>query len=179
MELENKRVHVVGLGASGLSAARLLHRKRARVVLNDVRDAGAIAGLDEAAKETGAELVLGSHPESLFTSVDLVVVSPGVPPLPAIRAAEAAGIPVISEIELASRFVFGRIAAITGTNGKSTVTTLLGEMAKRSGVPTFVGGNLGTPFADAPGSLAADAGFSVLELSSFQLERVDRFRSEE
>lgn len=177
MELENKRILVVGLGASGLSAARLLHRKRARVVLNDVRDAGAIAGLDEAAKETGAELVLGSHPESLFTSVDLVVVSPGVPPLPAIRAAEAAGIPVISEIELASRFVFGRIAAITGTNGKSTVTTLLGEMAKRSGVPTFVGGNLGTPFADAPGSLAADAGFSVLELSSFQLERVDRFRA--
>jgi UDP-N-acetylmuramoylalanine--D-glutamate ligase len=177
MELERKRVLVVGLGKSGLSAARLLAAKGASVVLNDVRDSSKIDGIEEFARSIAAETVLGHHPVELFTSVGLVVVSPGVPPLPALDAATAAGIPVISEIELASRFVRAKIAAVTGTNGKSTVTSLLGEMAQKSAVPTFVGGNLGTPFADAVGTLAADAGFSVLELSSFQLERVDRFRA--
>jgi UDP-N-acetylmuramoylalanine--D-glutamate ligase len=177
VELEQKRALVVGLGKSGFSAARLLSSKGARVVLNDVRELGKVEGLEAFAQSISAETVLGHHPVELFTSVDLVVVSPGVPPLPALDAATAAGVLVISEIELASRFVRAKIAAVTGTNGKSTVTSLLGEMAQKSAVPTFVGGNLGTPFAEAAGTLAADSGFSVLELSSFQLERVDRFRA--
>jgi UDP-N-acetylmuramoylalanine--D-glutamate ligase len=177
MELDQKRVLVVGLGKSGLAAARLLAEKGARVVLNDVRDASQIEGLDPLASSISAEVVLGEHPVDLFTSVDAVVVSPGVPPLAAIEAATARGVPILSEIELSSWFVYGKIAAVTGTNGKSTVTTLLGEMAEKSGAPTFVGGNLGTPFASAVGTTAADAGFSVLELSSFQLERVETFRA--
>src|SRR5690606_31548059 len=115
MELLNKRVLVVGLGKSGLAAARLLADEGARVVLNDVREAAAIDGLEALASSIGAEVVLGEHPAELFTAVDAIVLSPGVPPLPSLEAAARAGVSILSEIELASRFVHGRIAAVTGT----------------------------------------------------------------
>jgi len=169
---------VVGLGASGLAVARLLRERGAEVVVNDVRDRAALGDAVAAAEALGARAVLGSHPASLFTSVDRIVVSPGVPPLPALAAADAAGVPVASEVEVASWFLEGRVVAITGTNGKSTVTSLVGEMCARSGRPTFVGGNLGTPLVEVVGTEAAGPdGIVVVELSSFQLERVDRFRA--
>ena len=172
---KGKRVLVVGLGKTGTAATRLLLAQGAHVIANDARDAlGALADELHAA---GAELALGGHDQAQFTAVDAIVVSPGVPPLPAIDAALAKGIPVMSEIELASRFMTSTLIGITGTNGKSTVTTLVGEMCKRTGRPTFVGGNLGTPLIDVVGTPAADrGGYAVVELSSFQLERVERLR---
>ncbi|MEM9068321.1 MAG: UDP-N-acetylmuramoyl-L-alanine--D-glutamate ligase [Myxococcota bacterium] len=175
MEVKAQRVLVVGLGASGQAAARLLAAKGATVIGNDSRDA--IEGAD-ALREAGVELALGHHDEALFASVDRIVVSPGVPPLSALKVAEEAGVPIASEVELASWFVKGTVVAITGTNGKSTVTSLIGAMAETLGRPSFVGGNLGKPLTAVVDTPAAEEdGVIVVELSSFQLERVDRFRA--
>jgi UDP-N-acetylmuramoylalanine--D-glutamate ligase len=166
---------VVGLGKSGVAAARLLVKRGAHVIGNDLRSAEQLGDDGRALEADGVQLALGHHDPALFTSVDQIVVSPGVPQLPALTAAERAGIPIASEIELASWFVRGTLIGITGTNGKSTVTTLVGEMCRRSGKPTFVGGNLGTPLVDVVGTKAAEpGGYVVVELSSFQLERIDR-----
>ena len=179
MELRGKRALVVGLGASGLSALRLLARKGARVLANDSREALALGDAAAEARQLGAELHLGSHRAELFEGVDLIVVSPGVPRLAALEAAEQAGVPVWSEVELAGRFLQGKVLAVTGTNGKSTVTSLLACMCELSGVPTFAGGNLGRPVCDAIETAAAGReGFVVVEVSSFQLERVDSFRAQ-
>ena len=173
MDVRGQRFLVVGLGKSGRAAARFLASRGARVVANDVR-----SEIDAPDELRGIELALGGHPVELFTGVDRIVVSPGVPPLDALVAAEQAGVPIASEIELASWFLDSWVVAITGTNGKSTVTTLIGEMLQQSGRPTFVGGNLGTPLIDVVGTPAATQGGAVVvELSSFQLERVDRFRA--
>jgi UDP-N-acetylmuramoylalanine--D-glutamate ligase len=165
---------VVGLGASGLAAVRVLRAAGARVVANDMRQVSELGDKAEQVRALGAELVCGGHDPALFTSVDRIVLSPGVPPMPALEAADRAGIPVASEIELASWFIQGTVLGITGTNGKSTVTTLVGEMCAATGRPTFVGGNLGRPLVEAVGSEAAKkGGIVVVELSSFQLERVE------
>lgn len=178
VELANARVLVVGLGKSGLAAVRLLAARGARVIANDRRSEAELGEVAAEARALGADLALGSHDPELFTSVDRIVVSPGVPPLPALAAADRAGVPVASEVELASWFLRGTVVAVTGTNGKSTVTTMIGEMCRRTGRPTFVGGNLGTPLVDVVESDAAGPdGLVVVELSSFQLERVDRFRA--
>jgi UDP-N-acetylmuramoylalanine--D-glutamate ligase len=178
MDLERKVVLVVGLGASGRAAARLLAARGAKVILNDARTAEALPDAVALAGEIDAGLELGGHDPELFTSVDRIVLSPGVPRLPAIDAADAAGIPVSSEIELASAFVEGRILGITGTNGKSTVTSMVGAICEAAGLPTFVGGNLGAPLAGVVGTEAASPrGVMVVELSSFQLERVSSFRA--
>ncbi len=175
MNLQGARVLVVGLGRSGLAAVRLLAARGARVIANDLRREGELGETAGTARQLGAELRLGAHDEALFTSVDRIVLSPGVPPLPALAAAERAGIPIWSEIELSSRFLRGTIVGITGTNGKSTVTTLLGEMCSGGDRPVFVGGNLGSPLTDAVDSPAAGPdGVVVVELSSFQLERVEQ-----
>jgi UDP-N-acetylmuramoylalanine--D-glutamate ligase len=178
VELRNKRVTVVGLGESGLLAARLLLRLGARVTLNDARDAAALGARVAELAEAGARLDLGGHDAERLADNDLIVVSPGVPQLLELAAAEARGVKLVSEIELASWFVRGTVIGITGTNGKSTVTTLIGEMCKRTGKPTFVGGNLGTPLVAVVDSPAAKPdGFVVVELSSFQLERIEHFRA--
>ncbi len=178
MDLERKVVLVVGLGASGRAAARLLASRGAKVILNDRRTAEELPEAVALAGEIGAGLELGAHDAELFTSVDRVVLSPGVPRLPALDAADAAGVPVSSEIELASAFVEGRVLGITGTNGKSTVTSMVGAICAEAGLPTFVGGNLGTPLCDVVGTEAASPrGVMVVELSSFQLERVEHFRA--
>ena len=178
MDLAKERVLVVGLGKSGLAAVRLLAAQGARVVANDHRSEADLGEAALAARAAGAELALGGHDPELFTAVDRIVVSPGVPRLEALAAADRAGVPVASEVELASWFLRGDVLAVTGTNGKSTVTTMLGDMCRRTGRPTFVGGNLGTPLVDVVGTAAAgEDGLVVVELSSFQLERVDRFRA--
>lgn len=176
MQVAGKNAVIVGAGASGLAAAALLVRRGARVVVNDGRSRDALGDTATRAEQAGAELALGGHEEAVFDGADLVVVSPGVPPLPVLDALAARGVEVIGEIELASRFLGGMLIAIGGTNGKSTVTTLVGEMMRRTGRPTFVGGNLGQPLAEAVGTPAgSEGGVAVVEVSSFQLERVRRF----
>jgi UDP-N-acetylmuramoylalanine--D-glutamate ligase len=152
VELAGQKVLVVGLGKSGVAAARLLAEKGARVIGNDQREEHELSADALALRGAGVELSLGGHPAALFTSVDRIVTSPGVPALPALRAAEDMGVPIASEIELASWFVRAPILGVTGTNGKSTVTTLVGEMCQASGRSTFVGGNLGTPLVDVVGT---------------------------
>ena len=175
-QLIGKRVLVVGLGKSGQAAVRLLRAKGAHVIANDLRSAAELGEVASELESYGAELALGAHDPALFTRVDQIVLSPGVPPMAALDAADEAGIPIASEVELASWFIDAFVIGITGTNGKSTVTTLVGEMCKRSGRPTFVGGNLGTPLVDVVETPAAQGGYVVVELSSYQLERVSELR---
>ena len=175
-KLQGKRILVVGLGRSGLAAVRLLRSRGAHVVANDART---VEELGDAALEMhalGAELALGGHDPALFRKVDQIVLSPGVPPMAAIDAADRAGVPIASEVELASWFMSATVIGITGTNGKSTVTTLVGEMCEASGRPTFVGGNLGRPLCEVANTEAAQGGYVVVELSSYQLERVSELR---
>src|SRR5687767_13859353 len=171
MDLRGKRVVVIGLGASGIAACRLLAARGAKVVANDAKSPPAAEAL---AKE-GIEVVLGGHERAKIAESDLVVVSPGVPLLAEIVEAEKKGIPIWGELELATRLLThpAPVIAIGGTNGKSTVTTLVGELLERCGKKVFVGGNLGEPLA-----AHADEQFDVivLEVSSFQMERVDMFR---
>jgi UDP-N-acetylmuramoylalanine--D-glutamate ligase len=173
--LSGKRIAVVGLGASGVAAARLCLRRGARVVASDGKARDALSDEARALEGPGATLVTGGHAAARLQEADLVVVSPGVPPLPEIAAAEAAGVPVWGEVELAVRSMThpAPIVAIGGTNGKSTTTSLVGAMLAGHGLHAFVGGNLGEPLADH-----ADERFDaiVLEVSSFQMERVDAFR---
>ncbi|HVV49153.1 MAG TPA: UDP-N-acetylmuramoyl-L-alanine--D-glutamate ligase [Polyangia bacterium] len=166
---------VVGLGRSGIAAAVLCAARGARVTVTDQRPA---ADLGRAVVQlpAGVAQELGGHRRESFVGADLIVLSPGVPEIPELAAARAAGVEITGELELASRFVSALIVAITGTNGKSTTTTLVGEMLRATGRPTFVGGNLGEPLAEAVGTPAAEAGgFCVVEVSSFQLETVETF----
>lgn len=167
IELEGKRVMVVGLGVSGCAAARFLAAHGATLVLTDRRCDTPTADLP------AGEIHLGEGSPAWLAGVDLVVVSPGVPRDSMLVAeAELRGVPVIGELELASRFVRAPIVAITGTNGKSTVTTMVGEILKRAGKRVFVGGNLGVPLVEAVGH-EFDA--LVVEVSSFQLETIRTF----
>ena len=167
---------MVGAARSGVAAAQLCAARGARVTITDKRDATALgAAID--ALPAGVERELGGHRLESFVAADLIVLSPGVPEIPELAAARAAGVPITGELELASRFVEAPIVAITGTNGKSTTTTLIGDMMRATGRPTFVGGNLGQPLAEAIGSAAASArGVCVVEASSFQLETAETFR---
>jgi UDP-N-acetylmuramoylalanine--D-glutamate ligase len=176
IDLQDKRVLVVGLGRSGVAAAQLCAARGARVTVTDNRAAGDL-GAALAALPAGVAQELGGHPEAVFTGADLIVLSPGVPEIAPLRAARATGVAITGELELASRFVAAPLVAITGTNGKSTTTTLCGAILAETGRPTFVGGNLGEPLAEAVGTPAAGAGgICVVEASSFQLETVESFR---
>ncbi len=166
--LEGKNALVLGLGRSGKAAVRLLARERARVFGADEGrpDLAGLEGLAAPARVGEAGFATEGH--------DLVVLSPGVPRAhPDVARAVAQGTPVVGEVELASWFLDAPIVGITGTNGKSTTTALCGEMFRAAGRKVFVGGNLGTPLCDAVGG-RWDA--LVVELSSFQLESVDRLR---
>ena len=168
--LDGQRILVVGLGRSGLAAARFCARQGAQVTVNDRRDAAALGALLQELP-AGVAHELGDHPEALFVAQDAIVVSPGVPELPALAAAREAGVEILGEIELAARHLEADVIGITGTNGKSTVTTWIGEMARGGPRPVFVGGNLGEPLICALAQPAAGPdGLCVVELSSFQLE---------
>ena len=177
--VRGKRVVVVGLGLSGIAAARrCLAEGAAHVTVNDRRGPGDV-DLSRYGDLTrrGVEFALGGHEDAVFAEADLIVLSPGVPPLEAVARAKARGVLVVGELELASWYVEAPVVAITGTNGKSTVTTLLGEMLEASGYATFTGGNLGTPWCDAVGHEAtAPGGRCVVEVSSYQLEATAHFR---
>jgi UDP-N-acetylmuramoylalanine--D-glutamate ligase len=170
--VDGKRVTVAGAARSGVAAAELLAARGARVTLSDTRP-----DLPEGDRlgELGVGLELGGHQTDTFTSADLVVLSPGVPPdQPAIVAARDRGVPVIAEIELASRWLRGRVIAITGTKGKSTTTTLTGRMLAAAGFKVTVGGNIGAPLSAQVVDSTPDT-LHVVEASSFQLETIDTF----
>ena len=179
MELKNKRVLVVGLGKSGKSAALFLHECGAKVTVSDSRSAEALASEIPALLDAGIMVETGGHGLLTFRRQDLIVVSPGVPydtpELVQARAFGSAGPLIIGELELASRFLQGQIVAITGSNGKTTTTSLLGKIFADSGGPTLVGGNIGTPVIDLIAQSTPQT-TSVLEVSSFQLETVVEFR---
>ncbi len=176
MELKNKRVLVVGLGKSGIAAALFLRGQGARVTVSDARSATALAKQITELLDAGVMVESGGHGLLTFRRQDLIVISPGVPlDTPEVKQAIGYGVPVIGELELASRFLKGRIVAITGSNGKTTTTTLIGKIFEDVGLPTLVGGNIGTPVIElAPQS--TDESIDVLEVSSFQLETIEMFR---
>lgn len=175
MELKGKKVLVVGLGKSGLAAALFLRRKGAHVTVSDVRSAEALAKDIPALLEEGINVEAGGHGLLTFRGQDLIVVSPGVPVnTPELVQVQRFGLPVIGELELAARFLKGRTLAITGSNGKTTTTTLVGEILKAAGLPTLVGGNIGLPVVSLIDESKDDT-WSVLEVSSFQLETTHEF----
>lgn len=168
----NKRAVVLGAGRSGLAAARLLVSRGARVTLADTR-----THLDRCAdlERAGIAVELGPHRAALLSEADLVVLSPGVPPAQdVVEAARRAGVEVIGEIELASRWLKGRVIAITGTKGKSTTTTLIARMLEAGDLLVTAGGNLGTALSEQVATTRSDV-VHVVEVSSFQLETADTF----
>ncbi len=174
--LAEKKVLVFGTGISGIGAAKLLEKVQAEVILYD--------GNEKLCKEeirkklpndSKCEIVLGALSKELLESLDLVVMSPGVPlDIPAVEQIKAAGIPIWGEIELAYQMSEGMVLAITGTNGKTTTTALLGEIMKAYAESVFVVGNIGNPYTDAALSMTEDS-YTVAEISSFQLETIDTF----
>ncbi len=176
MELKNKKVLVVGLGRSGAASAIFLQEHGARVIVSDSKSEAQLQGGVPALLDRGISIETGQHGERTFRDQDLIVVSPGVPSdQPQLQHARSLGIPVIGEVELAYRFLQGKVLAITGSNGKTTTTTLAGEILSKSGKKTLVGGNIGTPVISLAGKSTADT-YVVLEISSFQLESIEQFR---
>src|SRR5215831_9952753 len=174
---QGKKVVVYGIGKSGVAAARLLIRAGARVSAVDDRPEEALGDAPAALRSQGVTLRLGTRPQGLLHSADLMVVSPGVPlALPEIRSAAASGIKVWAEVELAWHFLRGgKVIGITGTNGKSTTTALTSELLAQGGRRVFTGGNLGRPLCEAPLEAEPFETYCV-ELSSFQLEGIHALR---
>ena len=176
MDLHQKNILIVGLGLSGMAAARFTKNNGGIVTITDIAEEDALTGYLQEVRKLNVKTELGGHNTETFESADLIIVSPGVPHtiLP-IERAKKKGIPVLGEIELASRYIREPIIAISGTNGKTTTTRLLGQMMKNSGFKVFVGGNIGNPLIDyAGGEKTAD--IVVAEVSSFQLDTIDTFR---
>lgn len=173
MRIEGRKALVLGAGKSGVESARFLAMGGAKVALHDKR---AVEEWTEAARslkeELNVGLIDGDIPSWLLDQIDLVVISPGVPTntIPA-RYVDRKDGEVIGEVELASRFLKGRIVGITGSNGKTTTTALIGEILKNSGIETQVGGNIGTPLLSLT-ETSSEEGWTVVELSSFQLETI-------
>lgn len=173
--LAGRTVTVVGLGKSGLAAARFCRAAGARVTVSEAGTADGFAGAIRELEPAGIALEFGPHRPETFAQADLIVLSPGVPhTIGILEASRRQGIPVIGEMELAARFIREPIAAVTGTNGKTTTTQLLGDMLKRAGMDVFVGGNIGNPLIEyAEGGPRAD--WLVVEVSSFQLDTTETF----
>ena len=174
--LNHKNILVVGLARSGGAVAKFAAARGARVTANDLRNDPALLALAHELKGLGIECCLGSHPELLFRRSDLIVLSPGVPSdLPALLAAKSAGVKVIAEAEFAYRFMQGRWIGITGSNGKTTTTQLIGHLMQAAGAEVQVGGNIGVPLTSLVANSHPDS-WIVAELSSFQLENIDELR---
>jgi UDP-N-acetylmuramoylalanine--D-glutamate ligase len=174
LELKNKRVLVVGLGKSGLAAAHFLKARGARVTVSDARPATLIAELSDLLDQ-GFMVEAGSHGLLTFRRQDLIVVSPGVPmTTPELAQVRAMGAHIIGELELGAMFLQGQVVAITGSNGKTTTTSLVGKIFEDAGLPTLVGGNIGFPVT-AMVEASTPETMNVIEVSSFQLETVEAF----
>ena len=175
MRLKDKNILVVGLGRTGLATARFLHQQGARVLVSDTADENKIGDSVRVLREMGITLELGPHHITSFQNAHGIVVSPGVPhTIGPILEAKSRDIPVMGEVELASRFIREPIIAVTGTNGKTTTTELLGQMLKNSGIRAFVGGNIGNPLIEYVES-GQKRQIVVAEISSFQLDTIDSF----
>jgi UDP-N-acetylmuramoylalanine--D-glutamate ligase len=176
MELNGKRVLVVGLGKSGVASALFMKAQGARVTVSDTKSGDELRNEIPVLLDHGITVETGGHGDRTFQGQDLIVVSPGVPvDAPPLVQARSLGESVIGEIELAAQFLPGPIVAITGSNGKTTTTTLIGEIMTASGFPALVGGNIGTP-AISLAERAKPGTVIVLEISSFQLETIQSFR---
>ena len=174
--LAGKTVSVVGLAKSGVAAARLIRRLGGRVLASDSSPLEALPEDARGLERLGCALWAGGHPDAAFAGAELIVVSPGVPlELPALVAMRAREVPIIGELELAWRVMEADVIAITGTNGKTTTTTLTGELLRTQVRPVLVGGTIGTPLAEHALEFPGD-GIVVAEVSSFQLDTTDRFR---
>ncbi len=176
MDLNQKKVLVVGLGMTGLATARFLHHRGAVVTVTDMATEDDLATSVLELHQLGIRTEIGSHRRESFESSELIVLSPGVPHThDFLTGARRKGIPVIGEIELASRFISDPIIAITGTNGKTTTTSLLGAMLVECGMIVFVGGNIGNPLIGHV-DREEKVDVVVLEISSFQLDTIETFR---
>lgn len=169
-----RRVVVFGAARSGVAAANLLAARGLDVMLTDVRSSEELA-LGERV-DPRVQRAFGGHPDDLLDRADTIVVSPGIPrTTPILQEAIRRGVPLISEVELAFRYLRGRVTAITGTNGKSTTTALIGEILDRAGRDPIVAGNIGVALTEQVSDTERDY---VIELSSFQLETVETFRAQ-
>ncbi len=174
MDINGKKFLVLGLARTGKECARFLANQGAKVSLSDLRSQAGLKEEMAALKDLSLSYFLGGEDRAALDGVDCVIPSPGVPAEnPLLREAVARGIPVLSEIEIAYRFSLPPLVAITGTNGKSTTTTLVGEMLKASGKEVFIGGNIGAPLISF---VSGNWDWGVVEISSFQLEWVEQFR---
>ena len=172
-----KRVLVVGMARSGMAAARFLGAKGARVTVSDARGQSQLEPEIRTLQALGIGWEVGGHRPETFLKAECIVVSPGVPlEQPVLREAAGRGTEILSEIELASRFLRGRIVGITGSNGKTTTTTLVGEILEAAGFRVQVGGNIGVALTSLVEGSASDS-INVVELSSFQLEAITSFRA--
>jgi UDP-N-acetylmuramoylalanine--D-glutamate ligase len=177
-DISGKRVLVVGLARTGLVTALFSAGYGATVTATDERPETELLETAKKLRAAGVKLELGGHVDASFLDQDLIVVSPGVPAnLPALQAARKKHIPVWSEIELAWRFLRGKLVAITGSNGKTTTTALVAHILKTSNIPTLVGGNIGPPLLTLV-ETSTDLAVTVAEVSSFQLETIEAFRPE-
>ncbi|WP_028314410.1 UDP-N-acetylmuramoyl-L-alanine--D-glutamate ligase [Desulfatibacillum aliphaticivorans] len=175
MDLKGKKIVAVGLALTGEAAAAFCLDKGASVTVADIASETSLGARVQNVRDMGAKVELGPHNMETFTQADLIVISPGVPhTIPVLEAAREKGVPVVGEVELASRFIQAPIIAVTGTNGKTTVTSLIGEMMEASGISAFVGGNIGNPLVNyARGQDKAQV--IVAEISSFQLDTIESF----
>ena len=176
MDVKGKRVLVVGLGKSGVASSMFLQARGAKVTVSDAKAEEQLRGEIPGLLDKGIVVETGKHGERTFRDQDLIVVSPGVPnDVPQLQNARRMGIPVIGEIELSARYLQGQIIAITGSNGKTTTTTLTGEVIAAGGRKALVGGNIGTPAITFVEQSSPET-WVVLEISSFQLETIETFR---
>ena len=176
MEFVGKRVLVIGMARSGVAVSALLCRHHARVTINDRKTEAELGDALAELRGMDMEWRLGEDPVALLDSTDVLVISPGVPiTAPVVKAARERGIPVLGEIEVAYRLSKGRIVAVTGTNGKTTTTTLISEIFKNAGRLTYTVGNIGFPFS-AIADETTPEDVIACEVSSFQLESIDMFR---
>ena len=175
MDVKGKRVLVVGLGKSGVASALFLEKRGALVAVSDAKTEEQLPQEIPLLLDHGISVEAGHHGERTFRDQDLIVISPGVPfDVPQLVQARALGIPVIGEVELAARYLKGKIVAITGSNGKTTTTALAGEIIAAGGRKALVGGNIGTPAISFVEN-STDDSWVVLEISSFQLETIESF----
>ena len=176
MEYGDKHILVLGAGASGIGASWVLAQVGAHVVLNDYKPVTLPTADEERLVAAGVEIITGRQDESLLDGVDRIVISPGISlDIPLVKAAQVRGIDVVSEVEVAYELSKSLIVAVTGTNGKTTTTTLLTKVLEGTGKPVRVGGNIGDSLSEVAYSMPAD-GYLVAELSSYQLETIKHFR---
>lgn len=176
MDFSNKKVLVCGMARSGIAAAKLLQKSGAKVILQDLKKREQLLTVISELENTEIEILTGKNPDDIICSMDLVVLSPGIPAdLPFLKNAAEKGIEVISEIELAYRFCKCPVFAITGTNGKTTTTALLGEIIKNYNKNTYVVGNIGNAFSSEV-DFMDEKSYCICEVSSFQLETITSFK---